>query len=174
MYFERWEKKYRSASVLAHLRHRRCLAEVCLSFCGVIISIEERPTKECSFSPRSITLIILCLNLGTYFPQPREYAGLWRKSQEVCPSLRGGLRVAVCLHHVYVFCCAMLESIGIRGLRWGELIGPLTNIFQEYRGQDLIRLAWSRRKRVDSFAGIPFKGNGISVVASDSVGEEAR
>lgn len=78
------------------------------------------------------------------------------------------------LFPVQVFCCARLDTSGIRGLRGGELIGPLTKVFQEYQGSDSVRLVWGHQGQVDSFAGISLKGNGIAVVASNPVGDEER
>ena len=80
--------------------------------------------------------------------------------------LRGGLGVAVCLFSVQVFRCARLDARGILGLREDKLIGRLTKVFQEYRGGDSIRIVWGHQGLPDSFAGIPLKGNSISVVAS--------
>ncbi|PUU76962.1 hypothetical protein B9Z19DRAFT_1109160 [Tuber borchii] len=156
LYFKRWERKYRSPSALERFRYKQCLAKVCLSFCKMVINIEGSPTKEFALAWRSITLIVVCLiNLGTFFPRPREYAELWRKSQEV-------------------FSCARLDARGIQGLRGDELIGRLTKVFQEYRGKDSIRLVWGRQGWVDSFAGIPLKGNRISVVPNRPTEERNR
>ena len=76
-----------------------------------------------------------------------------------------------------------MNATGIRGLRglrglWGlrgsELIGRLTNIFQEYKGKDSVRLVWGHQGQVNSFAGIPLGGNSISVVASNPIAEKKR
>ncbi|CUS07544.1 unnamed protein product [Tuber aestivum] len=146
LYFNRWEKKYRSPSALERFRYQQCLTKVCSSFCEMVINIEGRRSGEFALGRRSVTLIVVCLiNLGTFFPRPLEYAELWRKSQEV-------------------FCCEGLNARGILGLREDKLIGRLAKVFQEYRGNDLIRLVMGHYRWVDSFAGIPLNRNGISVV----------
>jgi len=62
------------------------------------MNIEGRYTKEIALARRSVTIIVVCLiNLGTFFPRPREYAELWRKSQQVCFPLRRDLGIVVCL-----------------------------------------------------------------------------
>ncbi|PUU76945.1 hypothetical protein B9Z19DRAFT_204985 [Tuber borchii] len=85
LYFRRWERKYRSPSVLERFRYQQCLVKVCLSFCELVINIEGWHAKEITLARRSVILIVVCLiNLGTTFPRPQEYAELWQKSQEVC------------------------------------------------------------------------------------------
>jgi len=51
----------------------------------MVINIEGKHKTDAALGRRSVTIIVVCLiNLGTFFPRPREYAELWRKSQEVC------------------------------------------------------------------------------------------
>ncbi|CUS07540.1 unnamed protein product, partial [Tuber aestivum] len=151
LYFNRWEKKHRSPSVLERFRYQQCLVKVCSSFCEMAINTEGRPHKDPALARRSITVIVICLiNLGNFFPRPKEYTELWRKSQEV-------------------FSCDCLDAHGFLGLREDELIGHLAKVFQECRMKDSIRLVRGRRGCVDRFAGIPLKENGISVVKSHPI-----
>ena len=78
------------------------------------------------------------------------------------------------LFSTQVFRCARLDAGGILGLRANELIVRLTKVFLEYKGKDSVRLVWSHRAWADSFAGIPLKGNWISVVASRPTEERKR
>jgi len=38
LYFNRWERKYRSPSVLERFRYQQCLVNVCLSFCEMLLT----------------------------------------------------------------------------------------------------------------------------------------
>ena len=88
--------------------------------------------------------------------------------------LRRDLGVAVCLFSAQVFRCARLNASGILGLRGDQLIGRLAKVFLEYKGKDSIRLVSGYQGWVDSFAGIPLKGNRIKVVASRPIEERKR
>ncbi|CUS07545.1 unnamed protein product [Tuber aestivum] len=156
LYFNRWERKHRSPSVLECFLYQQCLAKVCLSFCEMVINIEGKGTSEIALGRRSVNLIVVCLiNLGTFYPRPQEYRELWKKSQEV-------------------FCCGRLNISGIRELPEDELIVHLAKAFRECGGSDTIRLVRGHQRWVDSFAGIPLKENGISVVRSSPVKEKKR
>ncbi|KAG0641145.1 hypothetical protein HOY80DRAFT_955829 [Tuber brumale] len=156
LYFSRWERKYRSPSVLERLRYQQCLVNVCLSFCEMILNIEGKRAGGIALGRRSVTLIVVCLiNLGTFFPRPKNYVKLWLKSQEV-------------------FCCATLNARGIQKLREDELIGRLANVFREYGENDSICVVWGHPGSVASFAGIPLKDNGVSVVNSRLIEEKKR
>ncbi|PWW77616.1 hypothetical protein C7212DRAFT_342902 [Tuber magnatum] len=59
LYFNRWEEKPRSPSVLKRFQYQQCLAKVCLRFCEMTLDIERRPTKEVALARRSVTLIVV-------------------------------------------------------------------------------------------------------------------
>ncbi|PWW77615.1 hypothetical protein C7212DRAFT_362777 [Tuber magnatum] len=156
LYFNKWERKQRSPSLLERFLYQQCLAKVCLSFCEMVINIEIRRTNELALARRSVNLIVVCLiNLVASFPQPREYLELWRKSQEV-------------------FYCDGLNASGIRELPADELIEYLVKILREHGRDDSIRLVNGHQGCVDSFAGIPLKENEISVVRSRLMEEKQR
>jgi len=101
----------------------------------------------------------------------RNYGGSHKR---FASPLRRDLRVVVCLFPTQVFRCARLNASGILGLQGDELIGRLTNVFLECKGKDSIRLVWGHQGWVDSFSGIPLKGNRIKVVASRPTAERMR
>ncbi|CUS07546.1 unnamed protein product [Tuber aestivum] len=151
LYLNRWKGKPRSPSILKRFWCQRCLARVCLSFCEIL---EEAIAEDVALARRSVTLIVVCLiNLGTLFPRPREYAELWRRSQEV-------------------FRCGGLNASAIREVREDDLIVHLAEDLRRYGGNDSICLVRDHKRRVHSFAGIPLEKNGISVVNIRSVREE--
>jgi len=90
------------------------------------------------------------------------------------PPPRRDLGVAVCLFSAQVFRCVRLNASGILGLRGDELIGRLTKVFLEYKGKDSVRLVSGYQGWVDSFAGVPLKGNRIKVVTSRPIEERKR
>jgi len=86
--------------------------------------------------------------------------------------LRSDFGVVVYLFSLQVFRCVGLDAI--QGLREDELIGPLTKVFQEQEGRDLVRLVWGHQGQVDLFAGVSLKENWISVVESNPISEKKR
>ncbi|CUS08892.1 unnamed protein product [Tuber aestivum] len=154
LYLHRWDRKYSSPSALERFRYQQCLAKVCWTFCDMTVNIGRRRIRDISLALRSVTLIVICLiNLGTFFPRPREYAIAWRKAQEV-------------------FDCEALDAAGIWGLRANELVVCLTDAFKDYGGNDSIRLVRGHEGRVDWFAGSPLGRSGIFVVKGRMVEEK--
>ncbi|CUS11080.1 unnamed protein product [Tuber aestivum] len=145
LYFHRWERKYRS-SALERFRYQQFLVKVCLSFCNMVMGLEGRGAEGIDLAQRSVSLIVVSLiNLGTCFPQPQEYAELWRKSQEL-------------------FRCDRLDFHDAWNLGQYELLGCLTRVFEGYGGNDSIHLVSCHPGSVSSFSGIPLNGSGVLVV----------
>ena len=90
--------------------------------------------------------------LGYLFPRPGGYADYAGSPKRFAFPVGEGLRIGVCVFSVQVF-CARLDAREIQQLRGGELMGPLTKLFQEYRGWHSIRLGWGCRGSSDSFPG---------------------